>query len=143
MSDKIKVGSIVEGKVIKIKPFGAIVSLPDNSHGLVHISQVATKFIENVTDVVNIGDTVQVKVLSIDGENNKISLSIKEAKRDTKPTHQYQQQPRQYRNDNNSGNSSHSGHSSNSGNDFELKFKDWQKEANEKQAGLNKRNKRR
>ena len=142
MSNKISIGSIVEGKVIKIKPFGAIVALPDNSHGLVHISQVATKFVENVTDVVNIGDTVQVKVLSVDGENNKISLSIKEAIRDANPTHQYQQQSRQHsrqparqqKQDTNLGGI---------GNDFELKFKDWQKEANEKQAGLNKRNKRR
>ena len=65
MSEKLEVGSIVEGKVVRVKPFGAIVSL-GNTQGLVHISQVANSFVQDINDHVKVGDMVKVKVLSID-----------------------------------------------------------------------------
>ena len=145
MLAKIEVGNIVEGKVVKIKPFGAIVSLPDNSHGLVHISQVSTGFVQNVTDILKIGDTVKVKVLSIDDVNKKISLSIK----DTMPAPERPPRKESYQRNSNHNNNSHNAHAQTSAQPldpkeiFENKFKDWQKEANDRQAGLNKRNKRR
>ena len=71
------VGHIYTGKVLKLKPFGAIVSLPDSAPGLVHISQIANGFIQNVADVLNIGDEVDVRVLSNDPGTGKISLSMK------------------------------------------------------------------
>ncbi|MDR1643319.1 MAG: S1 RNA-binding domain-containing protein, partial [Clostridiales bacterium] len=48
MSEKIeiKIGSIYEGKVVRLKPFGAIVSLPDNSQGLVHISHISNSYVQ-------------------------------------------------------------------------------------------------
>ena len=79
MSEKPEVGSIVEGKVVRIKPFGAIVSLGEQVQGLVHISQVANTFVQDINDHVKVGDIVKVKVLSIDPETNKIALSMKEA----------------------------------------------------------------
>ena len=79
MSEKPEVGSIVEGKVVRIKPFGAIVSLGEQAQGLVHISQVANTFVQDINDHVKVGDIVKVKVLSIDPETNKIALSMKEA----------------------------------------------------------------
>lgn len=70
MSEKLEVGSIVEGKVVRVKPFGAIVSL-GNTQGLVHISQVANSFVQDINDHVKVGDMVKVKVLSIDEESHK------------------------------------------------------------------------
>ena len=78
MSEKLEVGSIVEGKVVRVKPFGAIVSL-GSVQGLVHISQVANSFVQDINDHVKVGDMVKVKILSIDEENRKIALSIRDA----------------------------------------------------------------
>ena len=74
----LEVGSIVEGKVSKIMPFGAFVSLPGKKSGLVHISEVARDYVENIADHLKEGDEVKVKVIKID-ETGKISLSIKQA----------------------------------------------------------------
>ena len=79
MADKIEAGSIVEGKVVRIKPFGAIVQLENGGQGLVHISQIANGFVQDINDHVAIGDTVKVKVMSVDEENRKIALSIRDA----------------------------------------------------------------
>ena len=68
MSEKLEVGSIVEGKVIRVKPFGAIVAI-GNTQGLVHISQVANSFVQDINDHIKVDDVVKVKVLSIDEEN--------------------------------------------------------------------------
>ncbi|ARU61710.1 hypothetical protein CBW65_12265 [Tumebacillus avium] len=73
----IEVGSVVEGKVTGIKSFGAFVELAEGKTGLVHISQVSHTFINDINDVLNVGDVVQVKVLNVE-DNGKISLSIKE-----------------------------------------------------------------
>ena len=73
-----EVGSIVEGKVSKVMPFGAFVSLPDRKSGLVHISEIARDYVENINEHIKVGDSVEAIVVKID-ENNKISLSIKKA----------------------------------------------------------------
>ena len=77
MAEKIEAGSVVEGKVVRIKPFGAIVQLEDGGQGLVHISQIANGFVQNINDHVAVGDTVKVKVTEIDSQN-RINLSRKE-----------------------------------------------------------------
>ncbi len=71
-------GSIVEGKVTRITNFGAFVELQDDKVGLVHISEVADVYVNDVRDFLSEGDSVQVKIINIDG--NKIALSIKQAK---------------------------------------------------------------
>lgn len=71
-------GSIVEGKVTRITGFGAFVELEDGKVGLVHISEVADVYVNDVRDFLSEGDTVQVKIVNIDG--NKIALSLKQAK---------------------------------------------------------------
>lgn len=71
-------GSIVEGKVTRITNFGAFVELEDGKVGLIHISEVADVYVNDVHDFLSEGDTVQVKVVNIDG--NKIALSLKQAK---------------------------------------------------------------
>ncbi len=72
----LQVGDIVEGKVTGIKPFGAFVSLPDNKTGLVHISEVSYEYVQDLAAVLEEGQTVSVKVISI-APDGKIALSIK------------------------------------------------------------------
>ncbi len=73
-----EVGSVLEGKVTGITKFGAFVSLPENRSGLVHISEIAYSYVNDVHDHLSEGQTVTVKVIGIDG-NNRINLSIKQA----------------------------------------------------------------
>lgn len=72
------VGSVLEGKVTGITKFGAFVSLPENKSGLVHISEIAYSYVNDVHDHLSEGQEVRVKVIGID-ENNRINLSIKKA----------------------------------------------------------------
>ena len=76
------VGAIADGKVTKIVPFGAFIELGDNVEGLVHISEMATKHIETPAQVVKVGDEVKVKVMEINPERRRISLSMKAAAED-------------------------------------------------------------
>ena len=131
MSEILEVNAFVEGEVIRIKPFGAIVLLPGGKQGLVHISHISSKYVQNITDFVNIGDTVKVKILSIEAETGKISLSMMAAEPPKPAENEHGAHHRPAFGD-------QGGPSS-----FEDKFKDWLKNANERQAGLNKRNKRR
>ena len=74
----IEVGSILDGKVTGITKFGAFVALPGNRSGLVHISEIAYSYVNDVHDVLSEGQEVKVKVIGIDA-NNRINLSIKQA----------------------------------------------------------------
>ena len=74
----VEVGSLVTGKIVKILPFGAFIQTDDGITGLVHISEIARDYVENINDHVKVGDVVNAVVVKID-ENNKISLSIKKA----------------------------------------------------------------
>lgn len=171
MSDKFEVGSIVEGKVTKIKPFGALVALDDQTQGLVHISQVANGFVKDINDHLAIGDVVKVKILSIEKESGKISLSIRETLPPPAPRTaggQEGNRPERRYNNNQDGskrperkfNNQEGGYRSsdrhNNRNDYqeapkpldpaaslEEKLKEWLKQSNERHAGLNKRNNRR
>lgn len=71
------VGSILEGKVTGITKFGAFVSLPGGRSGLVHISEIAYSYVNDISEYLSEGQTVQVKVIGIDA-NNRINLSIKQ-----------------------------------------------------------------
>ena len=75
---ELTVGAIVEGKVTGITKFGAFVTMPGGSSGLVHISEIANAYVNNVSDYLTMGQTVKVKVLSITPEG-KINLSVKQA----------------------------------------------------------------
>ncbi len=79
---KYPVGSVVEGKVVRITTFGAFVELEPGLDGLVHISQCALTRIAKVEDAVNVGDIVRVKVLDVNTEAKRISLSIREVLED-------------------------------------------------------------
>ena len=73
------VGAIIEGKVTKLVPFGAFVELGDGIEGLVHISEMATRHVDVPSQVCNVDDPVQVKVMDVDLERRRISLSMKAA----------------------------------------------------------------
>ncbi len=75
----IEVGSKLEGKVTGITNFGAFVELKEGTTGLVHISEVADKFVKDINDYLSIGETVKVKVINVE-KDGKIGLSIKKAK---------------------------------------------------------------
>lgn len=76
---KYPVGSIVEGKVVRIVPFGAFVALESTIDGLIHISQVGVRRIAKVEDEIKVGDIVRCKVLEVNTEAKRISLSRREA----------------------------------------------------------------
>ena len=74
----LEVGSIMEGTVTGITKFGAFVALPEKRSGLVHISEIANSYVSDVHDFVQVGQSVRVRVLSINPDG-KINLSIKRA----------------------------------------------------------------
>lgn len=75
--EKYHVGDIIEGKVVRLAPFGAFVELEPTVDGLIHISQVTNRRIEKVEDVLTQGQTVKAKVLEVDAGKRRISLSMR------------------------------------------------------------------
>lgn len=74
----VSIGDVVKGKVTGIQSFGAFVAIEgENTQGLVHISEVSTSYVKDVNDILKVGQEVEVKVINVDTEKNKISLSIK------------------------------------------------------------------
>ena len=74
-----KVGDIVKATIVSITSFGAFAQIIDGIDGLIHISQIADKKVENVKDVLSVGDEVNVKITNIDEKDKRISLSMREA----------------------------------------------------------------
>ena len=78
IDEKYEVGQVIEGKVVQIKEYGAFVELEPGLDGLVHISEVAHKRVENINNELQVGQIVNVKILEIDKDRKRISLSIRE-----------------------------------------------------------------
>ncbi|MGE5552622.1 MAG: bifunctional 4-hydroxy-3-methylbut-2-enyl diphosphate reductase/30S ribosomal protein S1 [Betaproteobacteria bacterium] len=85
---KYRPGQIVSGEVVRVVDFGAFVRLEDGLEGLVHISQLAQGRVERASDAVKPGQQVEVKVLHVDPEKKRLSLSIKQALPPTPPKEQ-------------------------------------------------------
>lgn len=128
MSTKYEAGTVVQGKVTGIKPFGAFVALDDETQGLVHISEVAHSYVKDIHQHLAIGDEVNVKILKV--EDGKISLSIRATEPAPERTERRQRPPRQ---------SKPSNQGQQGFNTLEDKLKEWLKESNDRQAQLNKR----
>ena len=79
INEKYAVGQIVEGKVVQIKEYGAFIELEPGLDGLVHISEVANKRVSDIAEELQLGQAVEAKILDIDTERKRISLSIKQA----------------------------------------------------------------
>jgi small subunit ribosomal protein S1 len=75
--DTYNLGDELEGKVTKVVSFGAFVEILDGVEGLVHISELANHHVENPREVVNQGDVIRVRILEIDSERRRLSLSAK------------------------------------------------------------------
>lgn len=75
---ELTVGQIVEGKITGITAFGVFLDIGDGKSGLVHISEVSRTYINDLNEVVKVGDLAKAKILNI-GDDGKISLSIKRA----------------------------------------------------------------
>jgi polyribonucleotide nucleotidyltransferase len=78
MTAEVKVGKIYNGIVVSIKDFGAFVEIAPETDGLCHVSELSDRYVDRVTDYVNVGDEVKVKVILID-DTGRIKLSRKEA----------------------------------------------------------------
>lgn len=74
---KYKVDDIIDATVLKIMPYGAFVSVIDNIDGLIHISQISNHRVENVSDVLKVGDVVKAQIIEINYDEKRVSLSIR------------------------------------------------------------------
>ena len=75
---RVEVGAVLNGKVTGIQSFGAFVALEgQETQGLIHISEVSNTYVKDINDFLTVGQDVQVKVIKVDTEKNKISLSIR------------------------------------------------------------------
>ncbi|WP_026671804.1 S1 domain-containing post-transcriptional regulator GSP13 [Alkalihalobacterium bogoriense] len=137
MVANLEVGSIVEGKVTGLKPFGAFVALDENKQGLVHISEVAHGYVKDINDVLKVGDEVKVKIMSVDEASGKVSLSI----RATEPAPERQERPKRPAAPKKSFDNKPKAQTQGF-NTLEDKLKDWLKQSNEIHADLNKRAKK-
>jgi len=77
---KYKVGDVVSGKVLKVNPFGAFVELDQDIHGLVHISELSDKKVDNPQNLVKPGKDYEFKILSIEPKEHRLGLSLKATK---------------------------------------------------------------
>ena len=71
------VGQVVEGQITGIKPYGAFVSIDENTSGLIHISELSDGFVKDVESFVKLGEKVKLKILEIDPSNHQLRLSLK------------------------------------------------------------------
>jgi 4-hydroxy-3-methylbut-2-enyl diphosphate reductase len=78
IDEKYQIGQVISGKIVQIKDYGAFVELEPGLDGLVHISEIAYKRVTNIADEISVGQEVTAKILEIDKERKRISLSIKE-----------------------------------------------------------------
>ncbi|MCK4778310.1 MAG: S1 RNA-binding domain-containing protein [Actinomycetia bacterium] len=115
----IQVGEIVEGKVVKITNFGAFIKLDGDLDGLIHISEIANKFVKDINEYLRVGDEVKTKVVAIK-EGGRIDLSIKRLEDNPRPS-----RPQ--------------GRSRPGSNEFEKMLKSFMKNSEEKQSDIRKR----
>ena len=91
--DTYNVGDELEGKVTKVVTFGAFVEILDGVEGLVHISELAPHHVENPREIVQPGDDIRVKILEIDSERRRLSLSAKRVEGQVLPAHRPEAAP--------------------------------------------------
>ena len=80
----LKPGMVLTGTVRNVIDFGAFVDIGVHQDGLVHISEICNRFMKHPSEVLTVGDTVTVAVLSVEPEKKRISLSIKQAQKQSK-----------------------------------------------------------
>jgi len=85
VTKKYKPGQTIKGVVLKVNPFGAFVELDDDIHGLVHISELSEKKVNNPKDVITVGKNYEFTILSIEPDKHRLGLSLKTEKKEEKP----------------------------------------------------------
>ncbi len=73
-----RIGQVVEGTVSGLQRYGAFILLDEETQGLVHISEITNGFVKEITDFLQVGDAVKVRVISISSDDGKIALSLRE-----------------------------------------------------------------
>jgi polyribonucleotide nucleotidyltransferase len=76
LAAEIKVGTVFNGRVVSVKDFGAFIELAPGTDGMCHVSELSDGYVKAVTDVVNLGDQIKVKVIAVD-DQGRIKLSRK------------------------------------------------------------------
>ncbi|MCI1466166.1 MAG: 30S ribosomal protein S1 [Lactobacillus sp.] len=94
-------GDVIEGKIKTLTSFGAFVEVADGIQGLVHVSEISNKHVDKPSDVLKVGETVKVRVLNIDPNEHRISLSMKQAQPNSE---QESKRPRRHNNRDNVAN---------------------------------------
>jgi small subunit ribosomal protein S1 len=84
VAQKYQIGQKIKGRVLKVNPFGAFVELDNDIHGLVHISELSNKKIDNLENVVKIGKDYEFIILSIEPKNHRLGLSLKAGRTEKK-----------------------------------------------------------
>ena len=74
---KYKKGDVIKAKITAIEKYGAFAKIDEDYSGLIHISEITDKYVHSITDFVDIGDEVNVKILEISDQKNKLKLSLK------------------------------------------------------------------
>lgn len=75
---KYRKGNIIKGKVTGIENYGIFLNIDDDHNGLIHISEISYRFVKNISDIINVGETIYVKVIDVDRNSNHLKLSIKD-----------------------------------------------------------------
>lgn len=73
-----QIGDIKEGVITGLQSYGAFVSFPNGQSGLIHISEISSKFVRSISDYVQVGKSVRVKILAIDENTQHLRLSLKQ-----------------------------------------------------------------
>jgi general stress protein 13 len=76
--NKYQKGNIIKGNVTGIENYGVFVNIDKEYNGLIHISELSHRFVRNISDFINIGETIYVKVIDVDEESKHLKLSIKD-----------------------------------------------------------------
>lgn len=81
-----KVGDLIQGTIIRILPYGAMMIFEDNTKGLLHISEVSNNYVRNIYHYLHAGTIYLVKVLNIDEEKNFLKVSLKQVSKEERET---------------------------------------------------------
>ena len=82
IDDNYEIGQVIDGKVVRLTDFGAFILITNDLEGLVHISEISVKRINNLADVLAVGDTVKAKIIKLTKHDQKIGLSLKHVDQD-------------------------------------------------------------
>lgn len=80
--EKYKKGDVVEAVITSVENYGAFASLDGEYSGLIHISEITNDFVKDITDYIDVGDKINVKILEMNGNKNQLKLSCKDVNDD-------------------------------------------------------------